>query len=177
MDEATQRTIDMVQTALGMEEKGMAFYAKAIVECSNELGNDIFTKLRDDEVIHVERIKDIVADLTGGKGWTDSWKTHQPHHEDLGMVFRKLAEKHGKNIVASTGDIEALSVGIDFEQKTVTFYQEALGQAEDPMERVFVERMIEEEKGHHRVLSDMKFYLEHPEAWFAEHEHRHLDGA
>ncbi|MCD6499309.1 MAG: ferritin family protein [Deltaproteobacteria bacterium] len=177
MDEAQQRTIDMVQTALEMEEKGKAFYDKAITECSNELGNDIFTKLRDDELVHVERIKDIVADLTGGKGWTDSWKTHQPDHEDLGTVFRQLAEKHGKNIVASTGDIEALAVGIDFEQKTVTFYQEALARAEDVMERAFVEQMIEEEKGHHRVLSDMKLYLEHPETWFSEHEHQHLDGA
>jgi len=68
-------------------------------------------------------------------------------------------------------------VGIDFEMRAITFYQEHLEQATDPLEREFIEQLITEEKSHHTALSDMKLYLSDPAAWFGEQERLGLDGA
>ena len=177
MTEPTQRSLDMLNTALSMEEKGKAFYQKAIEQCANDLGQEIFRKLKADEDVHVARIKAIYAQLSGEGQWTDAWKEHKVELEDLGGFFRKLAKKHGASIQADTGDIEALNIGIDFEQKAVIFYKDQFEEAEDEIEREFIEHMIAEEKGHHAALADMKMYLENPESWFQEKERTLLDGA
>jgi len=177
MTQQTDRALKMVETALAMEEKGKGFYQKALEKTKNELGRDIFEKLRDDEDVHVVRIRKIVASLSGGTGWTDAWKAHQPEHADLGVVFRKLAKKHGTGITTSTDDIDALQVGLDFEQEAVSFYKGHLEEATDPIEKEFIERMVQEERSHFAALKDMKFYLENPEAWMEEKERSLLDGA
>jgi len=177
MTKPTERTLDMLVTALNMEKKGMSFYQKAIDRCANDLGQEIFRKLKADEDIHIERIKVIYTSLTEEGSWSEAWKSHAVEHEDLGAFFRTLANKHGSAIKADTGDIEALNIGIDFEQKSVTFYQEQLKEATDELEREFIQHMVKEEKGHHAALVDMKMYLENPEAWFQETERSLLDGA
>lgn len=170
------RSIEMLTTALGMEEKGKAFYEKAVASCKNKLGVEIFTTLMRDEFIHIERIRKIYGELTGGQQWSDDWMSYQENHGDLGAMFKELALKHASNIKAETGDIEALDVGIDFEQKAVEFYELHLKAATDPLERKFIEQMVVEEKGHHAVLVDTKFFLSNPAAWYVEKEHAGFDG-
>jgi len=177
MTQENQRALQMLSTALEMEEKGYKFYDKAIDECGVNVARDIYRMLRDDEIMHAERIKTIYTSLTGGEGWSDNWKQVQEAHEDLGGVFRKLAQEHGSKFHCEVSDVEALDVGIDFESKSVAFYKENLPKAEGDLEREFVEQMIAEEIKHHELLLDMKFYLTDPDGWFREKEHLHVDGA
>ena len=177
MAEPTQRSIEMVSKALEMEEKGKKFYGEALEKCKNELGRDIFAKLKADEDVHIERIKEIYKNLTDGKGWTEAWKEQDVDDSGLKDIFRKLAKKHGEKIDFSTDDIDALKVGMDFEQKSVDFYQKHLDWSEDEVEKDFVSKMVEEERGHYTALADMKFYVDNPEAWFEEKGRSLLDGA
>jgi rubrerythrin len=72
--------------------------------------------------------------------------------------------------------MEALDTGIDLEARSVEFYEKQLTEAADPLEQEFIRKMVAEEKGHHAVLKDMKFYLSDPEDWFRERESGGLDG-
>ena len=67
----TDRSLQMLAKALEMEQKGYSFYEKAIGQCTNDVGRDVFTKLRDDELIHIDRIKKIYAALEGGGQWEE----------------------------------------------------------------------------------------------------------
>jgi len=171
-----ERALDMLSKALEMEKKGKAFYDQAVHMCKNALGIEIFKILSNDELVHTERIKTIYTALSGGGKWTDAWAAMKFAHKDLSVLFKELAAKRGKDIKADTGDIEALGIGVDFEQKSVKFYQEHLKSAADPMERKFLDQMIVEEKGHFAVLVDTKQYLENPAAWFSEKERSGYDG-
>ncbi len=177
MTEGNETTIALVAKALEMEERGKAFYQDALEKCSNPLGRDIFQKLKADEDVHVARIKAIHESLTGGHGWSDDWKTMGLDGGDVKQVFRDLAAKYQTEIHASTDDIQAVEMGMDFEQKAVDFYRAELERATDAMEREFAELMVQEERSHYSALSDIKFYLENPEAWFEQHERSQLDGA
>lgn len=177
MAEPNKSAIEMVGTALEMEEKGKSFYAKALSKCDNVFGKDMFSKLKSDEDVHIERIKEIYKNLTEGKGWTDIWKSHDVDDTGLKSIFRKLAKNHGEKIDMSTDDIDALKVGMDFEQKSVEFYEKHLEMAEDDLEKEFARKMVEEERGHYAALADMKFYIDNPEAWFEEKGRSLLDGA
>ena len=176
MTQANERALKMLSIALEMEEKGRRFYERAVSESGNDLGREIFARLRDDEIVHVDRIKAIYGSLEGGGEWSEEWKRMSPDHGDLGRIFRDLAKQHGPKIRAEADDVRVLNVGIELEAAAVDFYQEHLEKATDPAEREFCEKMIAEERGHHRVLSDMEQYLADPAAFFMELEHSGLDG-
>ncbi len=173
----TQRLIDLFQRALEMEEKGKAFYEKALAECQNQVGREIFKMLRNDEFVHIKRIKRIYDSVRAGETFTDKWKQMEVEYLDLHSFFQDLAKKHGTEINADTSDLAAMDVGIDFETNAVAFYESHLPEAGGAEERAFLEKMIEEEKNHRETLIDMKFYYEDPAAWYQELEKSSLDGA
>jgi rubrerythrin len=177
MSDAPDRSLHMLSTALEMEEQGKGFYDKAVSTCHNSVGKEMFRMLMKDEVMHMDRIRKIYERLKAGRSWSDEWKAIQPDHRDLGVLFRELASARGREITSEASDVEALEVGIDFELRAISFYQEHLEKATDFLEREFIEHLITEEKSHHAALSDMRLYLSDPAAWFVEMEHPGLDGA
>lgn len=177
MDDKNDNAIKMLATALRMEEKGKAFYDKAAASCSNEPGKKIFSSLAQEEVVHMSRISSIYESLSDAKPWAGEWKDMKLKHEYLVHIFRGLAQKHATNVTANADDIASLDIGIEFEADSMAFYKQHLENAALPMEKEFLELMIEEETTHHKALIDMKFYLQDPEGWFREMEKGGLDGA
>ena len=171
------RALAILNTALKMEEEGKEFYERAMAECSGELARNMFSALVKEEDVHIERIKKIYASLTDNQEWTEEWRSVAVVHEDLGKLFRKMAAKQGKKIKAAKEELEAMDVGIDFEERSIKYYEDHLSKASAPQEKAFLERMVEEEKDHRTLLTDMKQFHSNPTAWFAELEHHSLDGA
>ena len=176
MTDPTQCSIDMLTTALEMEEKGKAFYEKAVKTCGNPQCQEIFSALVKDEVLHQERIKQIHDTLTSGKCWTRDWESIKGSSEKLGLLFQKLAAREKEKIKAETTDVEALDIGLDFELASIQFYQDHRTRTSDPLEAAFLDQMILEEKGHWKALKDTRYYLTDPEGWFMEKERAGLDG-
>lgn len=176
MRNGQDRSLQMLSEALDLERKGEAFYREAVSTCQNDLGQEIFRMLMKDEGLHMDRILKIYNSLKAGQTWSEEWKSIKPDHKDLGVLFREMASAHGKKITANTSDLDALNMGIDLELRSIAFYKKNLTEAQDSIERDFIEQMIGEENGHHAVLSDMKLYLADPAGWFFEHEHTGLDG-
>ena len=170
MDNVCTGSMEMLTTALDMEEKGRAFYLKAASTCTNSLGAQLFTQLAQDEVHHAAAIKQIHRTIESCGKFTDEWKQHAKEHTDVAAFFADLVGRH-------TGDLDAVEVGIDMELKAITFYLQRLGKTSDPVERRFLEAMVAEERNHHTALADMRFYLTNPEAYFTEKERSGLDGA
>jgi rubrerythrin len=166
----------MLSESLELEKKGEAFYKEAVSTCQNDLGREIFRMLMKDEGLHMDRILKIYNSMKQGQKWSEDWKSIKPDHRDLRVLFREMASAHGTKTTANTSDLEALNMGIDLELRSIAFYKKNLTEAQDSIERNFIEQMIGEENGHHAVLSDMKLYLSDPAGWFFEHEHTGLDG-
>lgn len=176
MSNPNEQTLLWLSVALEMERKGKAFYDKAIGDCKNPLGHEIFKTLMKDEVVHENRIKAIYKQLEGGKEWNEEWAKMDVNHKALEPFFTGLVAKQGANVKGDTNDIKALEVGIDLETRSIEFYESNLKVATDAKEKAFLDRMVTEEKSHHKVLTDLKFYLSNPAAWFAEHERSGYDG-
>ena len=176
MKEELKRAMKMLSTALEMEERGKAFYEHAVSNCKNDMGKEIFQTLMEDENLHMVRIRSIYETLSGEQAWSENWKGLNVTHDDLGLIFEKMAKKRGPEIDVDTGDLEALDTGIDFEARSVEFYEKQLTKATDFLEQEFIRKMVAEERGHHAALTDMKFYLSDPAGWFREKEHGGLDG-
>ena len=167
MAESRDKALKMLSTALGMEEKGKAFYEKAAHECHDEHGREIFEYLRNEEIVHVGRIKKMYASFEDGKGWDETWKEVKPRPRDLGAFFTDLRKEGAKKVKADSSDIEALDFGLSFEHKAVEFYENEMKRSKDKLEKDFIELMILEEKKHVEILEDMKMYMTDFEGWNA----------
>ncbi len=161
--------------AVEMEEKGKAFYEQAAKECTTQMGQKIFSMLRDDEIQHIQRIREIEKALDQDSGLEQACRMDDMG-SDAGQAFRELAEKV-KSEKPCDSTAKALNAGIDFELALVKFYEEALEKASEDLERDFLKRMIQEEKGHYVLLSDMQYYYEDPEGWAMGKARSGLDGA
>ena len=171
------RLLTMLSVALEMETQGKDYYEKAAARAKNELGQKIFLMLRDDELVHLERIRKIYDALCEKHVWCDEFNSLPLPNPDLGRSFNELALKFGPRFIAKSDDLKALEVGIEAEAKSIIFYQDQLKKAIETSEKEFLTRMVGEEKGHHAALSDMKLYLSDPSSWFREREKGGLDGA
>ncbi|MFH2007695.1 MAG: ferritin family protein [bacterium] len=179
MTERTDRALKMLTTALEMEEKGQHFYQNALQNCQNPAGVEIFRMLAQDEVFHTRTIQKIYDRISGGSDWAAELEemVEERRKDDLVQFFRDVAAKHGKDIHASTDDLSALEIGLDFERKAVDFYTQQLTEATEPLETRFLEEMIAEERSHVQLLADMQAYLSDPGSWFEQNERSLLDGA
>ena len=177
MTKQDDRSMSMLAKALEMESKGREFYEKALKTCKTRLGKELFTKLRDDEIVHQDRIRRIYDSLKGGTPWSDEWRKMKAGGTSLVPLFQDLAKQERAKISAESSDIDALDVGITLEARSIEYYQDHARDASDPLEKSFLEQMVVEEKGHYDTLVDMKFYLTDPDGWFEEKEKIHVDGA
>ncbi|MGD9817508.1 MAG: ferritin family protein [Desulfomonilaceae bacterium] len=176
MTHHNEAILGMLAAALEKEEKGRDFYKKASETCADQLGKDMFKTLMVEEGAHISRIKEIYSEIQGGKSWSDQWKKFKIENPDLDKLFHERMQKIGPRVKGQTGDIEALSIGVDMEQGAIKFYEESLSKASDAMEKEFCELMILEERKHFKALQDLKLYLQDPESWFAELERHGYDG-
>lgn len=176
MDPKTQCSIDMLAAALEMEEKGRAFYEKASASCQNSQCREIFSGLIKDEVVHTRRIEQIHASLLGSDCWNRNWETVGESQRDLIQVFKDLAAGTREKIKAGASDLEAVDIGLEFENASISFYQNHRAKATDSLEKAFLDQMILEEKEHWKALQDVRYYLTDPEGWFIEKERAGLDG-
>jgi rubrerythrin len=176
MTPSNQCALDMLATALEMEEKGKAFYKKAVSTCRNPQCKEIFSSLMADEAIHTSRIKQIHDALTSAQCWTRDWEAIKSSEKNLGALFKALAKNGGEQIKAQITDLEAVDMGLDFELASIKFYQDHRVKSTDPLEAAFLDQMILEEKDHWKALKDTRYYLADPEGWFIEKERAGLDG-
>lgn len=172
---AQDRALKMLAAALEKEEFGRDYYKKAVDRATNTLGKEIFKMLMVEEGIHISRIKKLFEALEGGK-WSSDWKSVKGANEDLKGMFQQRAEQFADKVKPETTDLEAIDLALDFEQGAIKFFEDHLSEAEDALEKEFIEAMILEERGHYAALADMKFYFTDPESWHAEMERPGVDG-
>lgn len=177
MSEKQPEILAMLCAALELETREKAFYEKAIKDCPDEPGKEVFRILLADEEEHAKGIREIHDSLKSGKPWPESCSLFQRPSKDIRETIRKIAKRHSAEIKKGANPPDAFQVGLDLEKASIRFYEDLLEKASAPAERDFLKKMAEEEKVHRLLLLDMQFYYADPGGYFLEKEHRGLDGA
>jgi bacterioferritin (cytochrome b1) len=177
MSEKQPEILAMLCAALELETKEKEFYEKAIKDCPEESGKEVFRILLADEEEHARGIRQIYDSLRSGRPWPEACGLLQRPGKDIRETIREIAKRHGAQIAKGTNLQDALQIGLDMERASVKFYEDLLEKASAPEEKDFLKKMTEEEKAHRLLLLDMQFYYSDPEGYFMEKEHRGLDGA
>jgi len=150
----------MLCEALDLSRKALDLYKDAQARCPSQLGRAVFTLLVEDKLRQTTRLEEIHAALNQGQPLDKACVLAKEDLQAMGRVFDELASRYGEGSKACKLETELLAMALDVEQACLGFLEEQLRDARDPGGRAFLQRAIEEERGHFVLLSDMRYYYE-----------------
>ncbi len=174
---AQDKSLELFCTAVRMKEKMKALYAEAMKSCPDQVGVETFKMLFDAEAEHINHIQDLYESLKRGEVAAGTCRFQPVDEAARRAVLRQMSSERRKMPKACFDDVAAIDAGLHMEDASITFYEEQRKHATDPLEREFVDRMLEEEREHYRILADLRFYYIDPEHWFMDKAGNNLDGA
>ncbi len=158
-----------VETAFKMETDAIRFYTEATGKTSHPLGKRIFEGFIEDEKRHLEMLDGIMRDM-------DIELNVVNPEKDIRTIFSELRDQMRQRISATTDEIQAVGIALDFEKEGYNFYQKAALEAKEDKEKRLFEVLIVEEKRHYEILENTYRFLKDTGDWFLWDEHGILEG-
>ena len=145
--------LDTVLTALQMaiqtEIDGYNFYQRFSERTDDPGARAMFERLAQDEVMHLELLRNTTAELKDNGRWIDYAGLSLEPVEGSPIFSRERVEQ---NIVAYTSDLSALRMAYLIEKDAVDYYTRAAQQTNDPNgKRMFLD-LVKMEQGHLDLL-------------------------
>ena len=167
---------NVLATAIKFEEDGRKLFLECMNKTEHHWGKGLFQSLADDELMHIERLKETFEKLTISEQFAEGplplaaekqWKN----------IFEDAQGKVDTMVKGSTGDIEALTLAINFEEKGMAYYKKLSEESPNPLEKKFYQILSEEENRHFLILKNSQELLTDPATWYEKNERIGLDGA
>ena len=101
------RDIRILESAVKMELDGRKFYLKASKTAKNVIAKKLLVSLADQELTHIDRIKEISEGLKHEKDWGDFEGTiSRQSKKKLSLVFRHLSKTEIRKLKADPSNIK-----------------------------------------------------------------------
>ncbi len=172
MNEKT-RMNEGLQLAIKFEKEGREFFLKAAQATGHPLGKRLFQSLANDELVHLRRVTELFAALQNKQDWPKT-QGHEP--KTFHTIFEE-AKEHLKEIVQpQVGEIEALNLGLELEERGYKFYKNLAEESVSTPEREFYQELAAAEDNHYQTIQSTIKYLENPADWYADQEHQIYEG-
>lgn len=158
-----------VDTAVRMETDAMKFYHEASQRTSHPFARRMFEGFIKDENRHLKMLTEIL------RGLDLKIEKKRPKSE-IKTVFSELKEQMMSRISASTDEMDAVKVALDFEAKGYEFYRKAAVDATDDKEKKLFSALADEEQDHYSILQNTYTFLKDTGDWFMWEEQGILEG-
>ena len=158
----------VLNESLEMEKKGHKFYKEGAEKIKNSLGRKMLTRLAEDELIHIKRIKDIYESLKSEN--FSEVKIEEAPVEQFEQIFSRMKDQMDEAVddLSEVGvdDEEIINVALELESHAKFYYLEAAKKSKNEKVKHFYEMLAKEEKNHYDLLVNTNKYLENPSLFF-----------
>lgn len=144
---ATEKSIEILKTAILLERKGKAFYTHVANQAADTDVKEFFQNMADEEDEHIKFLTEQFNNFTKNK--TFSKVNKQPESDTSEEI---LSEKIKSKIDSASFEASAISAAIDMENKAVAVYSERARNAESKEEKEFYQWLSDWESSHHKLL-------------------------
>jgi len=159
---------EAIKTALQYEGRVVGVYREAMDKAQDPTGKKVFRALSDDEVRHVEYLKQKLEEWkTTGRVTPSQLNTVVPSREKIEAAVKTLQAKVA--VAAPDNEIRLLRQALQVEVETSGFYQRLVHELPPEGQKLF-ERFVEIEEGHKTIVqaeidsvSGSGFYFDMPE--------------
>ena len=169
------KDVEALQAAIKFEEDGRTYFLAASEKTTERFGKFIFLDLADAELNHIDRIKEIYGSLDKMGEWPNTLSLFTAKHPAKN-IFEEALEEIDRNVKPTTGELEAVTLGVQYEEKGMKLYADLTEKASHPLEKKFYAQLGIEERGHMLLLKNVEAYYADPVHWFSEQEKSHWDG-
>lgn len=147
---------EVVHIGVEIEVNGRDFYNEVLKKAKTEKVKDMFSFLAKEEEKHIEVFKKILSEV-------ESFKPKEAFNEEYFSYIRALSKEHvftqknkGKEIAKKIKTSkQAIDLAIGFEKDSILFYVEMKNFVPENDHRI-IDRLIEEERKHLKLLSEIK---------------------
>ncbi|MCX8012174.1 MAG: ferritin family protein [Desulfobacterota bacterium] len=160
--------LEALSQALKREEEGRAYYQKALMNTTNELGKRMFEFLVRAEESHIQKIKQIYDSLENSVKWANI--ISNPIEKSGKAVCAEIISSFKEDIKGEVDDIQALKIALKMEDESIKFYQCQAEATEDLAEKKFYLLLVNEETDHWLSILESIEYLEDPQGYFHQKE-------
>jgi len=155
----------ILEKAISIEQEGYEFFVETAKKIQHSLGRKMLENLAKDELNHIERIKEIYAEIVEDKAPMDISSVG-----DTSQFFERLKESIDASVkdlgTMNVDDQEIIDAAINLESKTMFFYDEIAKSTDNPKLKSFCERLAKEEHMHFEVLQKIPDYAQDPSLLF-----------
>lgn len=142
--------LEVLRLAISMEEEGYDFYEKLSKKANGE-AKAILERLAQDELQHVKVFSKMYDEMEQTREIND-YLFSQSIDEFFKSYVKHVAFKREEQEYSSVE--EAIKVGVETEGLTVDYYKGLMEHANEATQKI-LQRMIEEELEHKKILEDL----------------------
>ena len=147
---------DILEFAMRIEENGANFYRYAVQITKDDEAKGIFARLADEELVHQKTFGRIFAAMektTPPESYAGEYAAYLRNYVDNTVIFTK--EALDRELAGVKDTLSALDFALRREQDSILYYHE-IKQVVPAAEHAAVDRVIEEERRHFGILSEIK---------------------
>ncbi|MFC1983088.1 ferritin family protein [Chloroflexota bacterium] len=147
---------ELINIAIGVERRGIAFYDIMTRSTENAITRDIFQYLADMEREHIQIFQGMLAEV-------DKYQIPETYAQEYASYLQALVDNAvftddmvtSEMATKAESDIEALELAIGAEKDSILFYYE-IKEIMPQRAQATINKIITEEKSHLRQLSGLK---------------------
>lgn len=147
---------DVANTAISIEERGIAFYTSMAKKIENQTVRDLFLRLAEEEKEHRDAFKYIFKDVNHGNRIFSIGTAHYLKSLLKTSIFPK-EEELSKIVDSLESPSKALALGIQAEKDAILLYHELYNNVDNEETKKTINRLLEAEKLH---LVDLREQIE-----------------
>jgi rubrerythrin len=161
---------EVTKAAVQLERDGRQFYLDLAKKASNDMARRMFESLAADETRHIEWIERL------SPGAKNAEAANRDIYGRLCHIFNEVPEDEKQKAVSLEGDINAIMLAVDMEEKSRLAYVKWAEESETAEVREFCSIMADAERFHRELLENTREYFEKPGDWFMQEERWIFDG-
>ncbi|GJL77061.1 MAG: hypothetical protein NPINA01_00500 [Nitrospinaceae bacterium] len=155
--------IDAIEVSLFIEKQGLIFYERVAKKARNPKVKEMFQRLADEEKEHIQSLQakakflqPALLNKAGSRKHVDKFISEQLK----GKVFPDIKAGAEETIPEFQSDLEALTLGIQSEQRSIDVLSELMMKEKKMDVRSIFSHLLVEEKKHLASLEELKKSLE-----------------
>jgi len=161
---------EVLRVALANEKKGRNLYLQYARTLSNEMARKVFVHLANDELRHIEDIKEFMKSLEDGTAVDVDAMMWDKSLVSAKEFFGMLVEDLRGNISPGDDDNKCREVAMEIERAGYKFYAKGMEATRNYRLKKFFKWLVEQEQGHFLLIQNAFEYAYNPDSWFVEQE-------
>ena len=157
-----------LQTALDFEQKGHKIYEETSNSTKNPIVAKTFRYLADQELIHIEEIKEYIE--------KESIELKGDKLQETKKFFTTTVKEFKEKTQLSDDDLKAHETALELEQNSYNFYKEQHDKSDNEELKKFFKWLMDQENNHYELIQKAYNYIKDPIGFYTEEEAWIVDG-